>query len=69
MLKYKITDKVKVTAGKDKGRDGVVEKIVKGILLYRLGSIIPYPIKLTVEKKKKAEAIILNDLEKEHPSL
>ncbi|HLE49303.1 MAG TPA: 50S ribosomal protein L24 [Patescibacteria group bacterium] len=30
MLKYKITDKVKVTAGKDKGRDGVVEKIVKG---------------------------------------
>ena len=42
----------------------LVEKIVKGILLYRLGSIIPYPIKLTVEKKKKAEAIILNDLEK-----
>lgn len=29
MLKFKKEDKVKVTSGKDKGREGVVEKIVK----------------------------------------
>lgn len=27
MLKFKVGDKVKITAGKDKGRDGVIEKI------------------------------------------
>lgn len=35
MLKFKKGDKVKVTAGKDKGKDGVVEKVnsVKGTVL------------------------------------
>lgn len=43
MLKFKIGDNVKVTAGKDKGRDGKIEKIlvtdakavVPGVNLYK----------------------------------
>jgi len=43
MLKFKIKDKVKVTAGKDKGREGEIEKIfpkekfvlVPGVNIYK----------------------------------
>lgn len=43
MLKFKVGDKVKVTAGKDKGREGVLEKVfpkttrvlIPGINMYK----------------------------------
>jgi large subunit ribosomal protein L24 len=43
MQKFKVNDKIKVTAGKDKGRDGTIEKIfpkrsavlVPGVNLYK----------------------------------
>jgi len=30
MLKLKVGDKVRITSGKDKGREGVIEQIIKG---------------------------------------
>ncbi len=43
MLKFKVGDKIKITSGKDKGRDGVIERIlvkegkavVPGINIYK----------------------------------
>ena len=37
MLKFKVGDSIKVTSGKDKGRDGAIEKI----LVSQLSAIIP----------------------------
>lgn len=41
----------------------LIEKIVKGIILYRLGSIVPYPIALTPEQKQEVDKRIVADLD------